>query len=553
MPTTAASGRDRTLESPQDSSNSVAAQSRIVFALRNALAAAGNANVKVIETHISFVLLTGTFAYKLKKSVDFGFLDFTTLSRRKFYCHEELRLNRRLARSLYLDVVPITGTTDAPQLGGDGPPIEYAVKMREFAQDALASVAASRQRLSATHIDALAAEVAAFHVSAARALPNTPFGTADGVRRFALQNFGRIRPLLTDPAEVAELDALRKWTRDEHAVIAAAIEARRAHGQVRECHGDLHLGNIALIDEHPVIFDGIEFDDALRWIDVMSEAAFTVMDLMYRGQDSLARRFLNAYLEATGDYDGLAVLRFYLVYRAMVRAMVVRERAHQLHDDEAQTSSLAEYRGYVSLAKRFTHLSHPALIITHGVSGSGKTVWSQTALEMLVAIRVRTDVERKRAYGIDSRDHRHAGNDSGLYGADATFETYRRSLASARAALMAGWITIVDGAFLMRWQRAMFHELAREVGAPFLIVDLIADASMLRARVARRLREANDASDADLSVLDHQLRTRESFTEEELGDVVTLEADGPREPLPTCTAWTRIADRIGGVPQSRAL
>ena len=547
MATTATTDRNRTRGSPRSPTDDVDVQSRVVFALRDAATAAGNANVEVLETHISYVLLTGRFAYKIKKAVDLGFLDFTTLSRRRAFCHEEQRLNRRSAPSVYLDVVPITGTVDAPVIGGDGPPLEYAVKMREFPQEALASHTCSRHELSATHIDALATELAAFHLVADRAAPGAPFGAAEEICRFALQNFGRIRPLLTDPSDLVELDALRQWTLSEHAAIAHAIEARRLGGSVRECHGDLHLNNIALIDGRPTIFDCIEFDDALRWIDVINEVAFTVMDLQYRGQDSLAARFLNAYLEITGDYGGLEVLRFYLVYRALVRAMVVCERAHQLDAGQAQSAAMAEYRGYVALAKRLAQPPRPALIVTHGVSGCGKTTWSQRALEALGAIRIRTDVERKRLRGVDSRDHRHAEIDTDLYSAEATRETYRCALLTARGALASGWVTIVDGAFLMCWQRRMFRRLAAELDVPFIIVDLAADVSTVRRRIVRRSLDANDASDADFTVLDHQLRTREPLTAKDQADTVAIDGNESLEAIRTSTAWAHIAERIGSV------
>ena len=285
--------------------------------------------VTVLETHISYVLLTGKHAYKIKKSVNLGFLDFTTLAARRFYCEQELRLNRRLAPALYLDVVAITGTIDAPVLGGDGPVLEYAVKMHEFSQEALASQLLSRNELAAADIDVLAAKVAAFHATIEVAAPDSAFGRPDDILRIALQNFARIRPLLATPADRAELDALALWAEREHQVRQTAFHERQRGGFVRECHGDLHLGNIARIDGEITIFDCIEFNDAMRWIDVMSEVAFTVMDLQDRGRGDLGQRFLNAYLEITGDYAGLSVLRFYLAYRAMVRAMVARLRAVQ--------------------------------------------------------------------------------------------------------------------------------------------------------------------------------------------------------------------------------
>ncbi len=319
---------------------SLCTQAHLVDALRSrAIAIAGASNVKLIETHISYVLLTGDFAYKIKKAVDLGFLDFTRLPARRFYCEEELRLNRRLAPKLYVDVVAITGTIESPALDGRGDPIEYAVRMRQFPPDALASDELARGDISPADIDAIAAKVAAFHRGAPRAVVGDAYGAPDGVLRLARQNFGQIRSLPETHAEAGALDALTDWTARAYAGCKEAMRRRRDEGFVRECHGDLHLGNIARFDGELTIFDCIEFDDALRWIDVMSEVAFTAMDLRSRRRADLAHRFLNSYLEITGDYDGVAVLRFYLVYRAMVRAKIAVLRAGQVDPGQAKVAA----------------------------------------------------------------------------------------------------------------------------------------------------------------------------------------------------------------------
>ncbi len=411
-----------------------ASQARLIAALTDpAVFGPGCERVRHLETHISHVLLTGAHAYKIKKPVDLGFLDFTTLAQRKFYCEQELRLNRRLAPAIYLDVVAITGSVDRPAIGGDGPVVEYAVKMREFAQEALASRMLAAGSLGAAHVDALAAEVAAFHGRVETAGEGTRFGSPDTILRVALQNFDSIRPLRDDPADRERQDGLRAWTEREHALRLATFERRKADGFVRECHGDLHLNNIAVIDDEVTVFDCIEFNDELRWIDVMSEIAFTTMDLADRGRPDLAHRFVNAYLESTGDYAGLAVFPFYLVYRAMVRAKIACLRLGQLEPGDERTALVAEYRGYVDLATHYARAPHPAFVVTHGLSGSGKTTLTQGLLEWIGAIRIRTDVERKRLHGLDARARSGSGLDEGLYAADATERTYRRALAARRS------------------------------------------------------------------------------------------------------------------------
>jgi uncharacterized protein len=528
-----------------DAPEGAAVQARLVAALRSAARMhEPGARVTVLETHISFVLLTGQFAYKIKKAVNLGFLDYRTLSARRFFCEEELRLNRRLAPDVYLDIVAITGSVEAPSLGGEGPTLEYAVRMRAFAQDALASRALARGELSRRHIDALATQIAAFHREADKAPAGGALGAPPTVLRLALQNFSQLRPLLRDPADLADLEALEAWTSEHHAECAQAMARRHQQGFVRECHGDLHLGNIAVVDDAPLVFDCIEFNDEMRWIDVMNEIAFTTMDLQDRGRADLAYRFLNAYLEVTGDYDGLAVLRFYLVYRAMVRAKVARLRASQLAPGDAATALYAEYYGYIRLAKAYAKPSRPAIVITHGLAGSGKTTLSQALLETIGAVRVRTDLERKRLHALVPEDRNHAGLEAGLYAPESTRRTYLRVAALAQSATAAGYVTLVDAGFLKRWQRNRFRELAAELGVPFVIVAAVADAATLRERIVRRLHEANDASDADVAVLEHQLLTQEPLTPDELSDTVVYDADTVRDQSRSSRPWSEVLDRL---------
>ncbi|HEX8009773.1 MAG TPA: AAA family ATPase [Casimicrobiaceae bacterium] len=503
--------------------------------------------VTVLETHISYVLLTGQYAYKFKKAVDFGFLDFTTLEARRHFCEEELRLNRRHAPALYLEVVPITGSIDTPLVGGEGTILEYAVKMREFPQDALASGLLARGELGPADIDALAANVASFHGTIRGAAPGAGFGTPDGILRRARDNSTTILPLLDAPDERADIDALAAWTRREHARLRSVFQRRLSEGFVRECHGDLHLGNIARIDGVLTLFDCIEFNPELRWIDVMSEVAFAVMDLEDRGRADLGHRFLDAYLQRTGDYGGLAVLRFYLVYRALVRAKIARLRAHQLDAGEARGRVVDEYRGYVRLARGYAGAARSAIVIAHGLSGSGKTTLTQALLEDLGAVRLRSDVERKRLHGLAPRERDRRGVDQGLYTPIATDATYRRLAALTREIVAAGFVAIVDAAFLKRAQRELFRALAAELRIPFVILDFIASEATLRERVARRAAADADASDADLAVLGYQLLTGEPLAPEEQSSVIGYDAEAPLDSARAPGAWRAVRERIGHV------
>ncbi len=517
-----------TLPAPirRDHSDPLARHARLVAALRSPERWKG-VPVAVFETHISSVLVVGSDAYKFKKPVALSFVDFSTLAARRHYCAEELRLNRRLAPALYLDVVSVTGTPDHPVIGGAGPPIDYAVHMRAFDQDSLASRALARGALAATHIDALAATVARFHATTAAAAPDSPFGTPDEVRKQALANCTELLALQDEPSDRADIEAVRDWIVRRHAALHATFARRHAEGFVRECHGDLHLGNIVLQDEVPCVFDCIEFNDRLRWIDVMSEVAFTAMDLEDRGRKDLAYRFVNAYLEHTGDYPGVAVLPFYLVYRAMVRAKVAGLRAQQLATGPGRRAVLVECREYLAMARRFGEMHRPALLVTQGLAGSGKSKNTQALLEAAGAVRIRTDVERKRLFGLARDARSHSGVRSGLYTDDATRATYARASELARPVLASGHLAIVDGTFLKAWQRACFRALAAELGVPFAIATFEAPVAVLEARVAARAARPGEVSEAGPAVLAHQLREHEPLAGDECAAVVRFDTGGP--------------------------
>jgi aminoglycoside phosphotransferase family enzyme/predicted kinase len=496
----------------------LARQEILVAALRSALGVA----VEVLETHISWVLLAGDYAYKIKKAVNLGFLDFSTLEKRRFYCGEELRLNRRLAPDLYLEVVPVAGSADHPAWNGTGPAIEYAVKMRRFPQASLLDQVLLRGELTSATVDAIARRIADFHEHTAVADDESPFGTPERTRLPVAENFAQIRPRLRDDADLIRLNELSRWSEREYQARFKTLAVRKARGMIRECHGDLHLGNMALLGGEAVPFDCIEFSDNLRWIDVISEAAFLNMDLQDRGRPDLARRFLNAYLEQTGDYEGLEVLRYYLVYRAMVRAKVACIRAGQA---EQPAGHWTQYRNHIELAAGFTRPFQPFLAITHGLSGSGKTTVTQSLLEAASLFRVRSDVERKRLYGLKPEARSSAGAGEGIYSVEANERTYRRLAEVARGIVQSGYPAIVDAAFLKRRERAAFHELAQELGVPFVILDVTAPENLLRERVKQRMQRGRDASEADIAVLENQLRNSEALDSSEQAATIGVDTE----------------------------
>jgi uncharacterized protein len=450
-------------------------------ALVSALARALNA--QLIETHISWVLLAGELAYKIKKPVRLPFVDYGSLQARRHFCEEEVRLNCRLAPALYLGVTCISGTQQAPVLDGPGPVLEYAVRMRRFPPGALFSEQLAAGTLRADHVDRLAKLLAGFHEHAARADAASGFGSAAQRQASALQALEGVQPVAS-PQEQARLTA---WLQAEGARLAPLWASRLEHGQVRECHGDLHLANVIALGDDVAAFDGIEFDPALRWIDVLDDVAFVVMDFCALGRRDHAFRFLNAWLDQSGAHEGLPVLRFSVVYRALVRAMATR----------LSNAAGALARCYLDTALAWTRPGAARLFITHGLPGSGKTFAAQQLLEQEGAIRLRSDVERKRLFGLDMLDDSRARGLK-LYDAQASMRTYAHLFNLARVALRCGYPVILDAAFLRREERSAALALARELHVPLTIVHCEAPLAVLQDRLRAR---RGDASEADVAVL----------------------------------------------------
>lgn len=488
----------------------------LIAALQNpALFAHPVKEFQVIETHISWVLLTGEYAYKIKKPMNFGFLDFTELSGRAHFCAEELRLNQRLTDDLYLEVLPITGSVEAPQLGGDGAPIEYALKMRQFPQNQMLSTLQANGELTAAHIDQMARQIAQFHLAAPKVAVEHPLGTPDSVMAPVEQNFEQIRPFLSDKADLVQLDALQAWARSSFDRLHGLFETRKAEGFIRECHGDIHLGNATLIDGKVVIFDCIEFNEPFRLTDVYADTAFLAMDLEDRGLKSLARRFISQYLEITGDYAGLELLNFYKAYRALVRAKVALFSMPADADGVQRATTLRQYRNYANLAESYSAIPSRLLAITHGVSAVGKSHVAMRMVEALGAIRLRSDVERKRLFGEQAEQA--AGQlQQGIYADDASQKTYQHLHQLAGTILRAGFPVVIDATYLKQAQRQAAADVASETGVPFLILDCNAPDAVIANWLAQRQADQNDPSDATLEVVAAQQASRDPLTGEEL-------------------------------------
>lgn len=476
--------------------------------------------IRLLETHISWVLLTGDYAYKIKKPLNLGFLDFSTLARRRQACADEIRLNRRFAPELYLSVVPIHGDAEGNdvRMGTDDESLdeafEAAVRMRQFPQANQLDHLLEAGRLQTGDLQQLAERVAAFHRQAPPAPQGGGYGSPSQTYAQCLDNFGPPLGALNFAERRNTLQALLDWTKRQFETLGAQLQRRMEQGHIRELHGDLHLANLVRLAGVVMPFDCIEFSAELRYIDTTSDIAFLMMDLKHRGRDDLAYSFLNRYLECTGDYDGVALLDWYRVYRAMVRAKIAAIRHSEVSDAEAPQHA-AEALAYIDLAASWMSAPRPRLILMNGVSGSGKSWLSEQLAARLSAVRLRSDIERKRLHGLAPLEKSAQDQKARLYGKTAGLRTYRALLQHAAALLRGGQNTLVDGAFLKVSQRAPFLQLAAELQVPVNIVRCAAPIDELKRRIQSRAQAGNDASEADLRVLQTQLLTLEPLTASE--------------------------------------
>ena len=476
--------------------------------------------VQVIETHISWLILTGPYVYKIKKNISLDFLDYSSLENRKYFCQEEVRLNQRFAPNIYLEVTPIYQLDGELSLHPHGQTIEYAVKMKQFPPNSQLDQLITKNELHPEHVSLLANNIATIHQSLPSAPSETAFGNSTTVLDAAIDNFSTIAPLINAPKDLAQLQTLRDWTIKFVENNTGLFEERKLKGAIRECHGDLHLGNITMIDGSPVIFDCIEFNDEFRSIDVISDIAFLVMDLYSHGKGNYARRLLNQYLEITGDYQGLKLLQFYLIYRAMVRCKVESIKLHQENSTQVE-----RYQKYLNLALQFMCTNQPALLITHGLSGSGKTVVSQLLIEQSNTIRIRSDVERKRLHGLSNLASSNDEQKKIMYSDEATHRTYEHLATLCKDILSSHNSVIVDATFLKKNARDFFAKLAIDNKVPFLIVHTEAPIELLTKWIKERQACGNDASEATIEVLKGQISRQEPLTPCEVRNSITINTE----------------------------
>jgi aminoglycoside phosphotransferase family enzyme/predicted kinase len=475
-------------------------------------------SIELVETHISWVLLTGEYAYKIKKPVDLGFLDFSTLAARYKFCLIELELNRRFAPELYLDVISIGGRADQPKVGAM-PALEWAVRMRQFPSDARLDRQIEQGHISTDDMRTFGESLAHLHEQSP-IVGDTSFDSINAISKPIEDNFIVLRKHCQKSDLPDRLKLLAKWSTKELSRLSPTIKDRQTAGQIRDCHGDLHLENLVQLDDRIAPFDCIEFDATLRRIDVINEVAFLLMDTLRIKRQDLGYSFLNRYLEISGDYPGIAMLPFYSVYRCLVRAKITTLRQIQTHNTDTQ----ADVVRYIKLAQQIAHPKQkPCLIICCGLSGSGKTHLSQKLLSMLPAIRIRSDIVRKQSHAIGELESSGSAVGTGLYNPQITAQTYAMLAQFSVIALTAGYNVIVDATCLRHIERDLLQTTAKNCAARFAILNCTAEDKILNQRVTARQVKQHDASEADLTVLDWQRANLEPLSADEQRLTLTID------------------------------
>jgi len=458
--------------------------------------------IELIETHISWVILTGNYAYKLKKPVRFNFLDFSTLALREYFCGEELRCNRAFAPDLYLDVVAVVPGEDGIglQSAPTGEVLEWAVKMRQFDPELGLDRMLARGELGPEQLHEFGSRLAGLH----GALPvhrGRPEEVVTRVFGPVEDNFSEIGGTGLATIHQAELEDALEASRKLGESLRHRFDLRMTGGAIRECHGDLHLSNLALIEGVVTAFDCLEFNENLRWIDTMSDVAFLFMDCHCRDQIALAYGFLDGYLDASGDYAGAGLLHYFAAYRSVVRAKVAALRWVQTTDEE----QAARFLEHLNWARSWLRRPTGTLVLTCGLSGSGKSYLAGKLVGNLPAVRVRSDVARKALAGLTALDDSRSPIDGGLYAAEQSDRTFDYLLEVASGLLRAGEHVIVDATFIERSRRDRFADLARSIGAPLHILYCAAPLAVLKQRLTARSAAGRDPSEAGVEVLELQL------------------------------------------------
>jgi aminoglycoside phosphotransferase family enzyme/predicted kinase len=443
--------------------------------------------IELVQTQMSFVFLTKEFVYKVKKAVDLGYLDYTTLDKRHFFCQKEVELNRRLCPETYLGVVPVTRDDGAIRIGGRGETMEYAVKMRRLPQEKMMNVLLANDGVSAEMVGGVAKKLADFHKKAETNSEISAFGDIKAITINTDENFDQTENYIGRTISEDNFRHIKEYTDGFVEKNTPLFRKRVKESRIRDCHGDLHAAHICFTDSI-CIYDCIEFNDRFRYCDVASEMAFLAMDLDHYGRADLSRSLINAYVAESGDKELLKLLGFYEAYRAYVRGKV---ESFKLDDpyiaDEEKKKTLDIAASYFDLARAYTR-AKPVLFITVGLVGTGKSTLAQALAKRLGLVVITSDFTRKQLVGIPVTEHRFEGFDSGIYSVELSRRTYDKMFSGAGDILREGGSVVLDASFIKAGERLKARRLAEETGADFYIIECILDEANIKKRLERRLK-----------------------------------------------------------------
>ncbi|MFT5706335.1 MAG: aminoglycoside phosphotransferase family enzyme/predicted kinase [Oceanospirillaceae bacterium] len=477
--------------------------------------------IQVIETQVSWVLLTGQYAYKLKKSLNFGFLDFSSLEKRQFCCEEELRLNQRLAPDIYQVVVTINGSIEVPLVSAtdyrdfdehdsnaqsasidNERVLEFAVRMQQFDPEAGLDHLLQANQFKTQWIDELAVQLAQFHLQLPTVASNSPWGEASNIWQLVSDNFLHTLDFCQNPLDQQQLSTLYAQTTAQYTALADVFKDRRQQGFIRECHGDLHLGNVTCYQDKLRLFDCIEFNLQFRWIDTCSDLAFLLMDLEANNKHTWANLALNRYLDITGDYQCLLLLNFYKSFRSMVRAKVATLGDQANH---------ATFTKYLKLTQSYQKKPAARLIIMHGLSGSGKSHLSHKIIESIDAIRIRSETERNRLH----KELQKKGKNIDLHSPEINARLSQHLITLTEQLLKQGYTVLVDGTFLKQHFRQKYLAIAEKLNVNIKIISCECDDKLMEARLVRGINTRSADSKFSLDRLSHQLSYQQPLTDAE--------------------------------------
>ncbi len=462
-------------------------------------------DVEVHQTHISVVFLAGDYAYKIKKPLDLGFLDYSTLERRRHFCEREVDLNRRLAPSVYLGVVPVVLAGTALQVDGPGEVVEWAVRMIRLPEEATLRERLRRDEVDVRQVEDLATRVASFHARADSGSHIAAFGRFETVARNARENFEQSEGQVGITLSRDVFDRLRRLTEDALSRHRPVIEARAARGVPRDTHGDLRLGHVYLFPgrrppDDLLIVDCIEFAERYRHADPVADMAFLAMDFARHGRRDLGRAFADAYFRSSGDAEGRRLLPFYVAYRASVKGKVegLKHAEGEVQaSDRAAALSKALACWLLALGELEDPGKRPCLVLVGGLPGAGKSTLARDLAEHAGFAVIRTDVVRKELAGLSAEDAATAAYEEGIYSREWGERTYAECARRAEALLFEGKRVIVDASFGRESDRRLLLQAAACWGVPGLFLLCRAEPDIVRARLKDR---RHDASDADWSV-----------------------------------------------------